>query len=173
MIRIDVRSFAELRAMVRLLKFIERDWLSLWTKESRTKLEPEWREQLEASRPDRLQRAVLVRTSRVSVSRKSILLKSGSVGKLRPTGTKASTLARGAEFGQDQNLKTRYFRKDKPIPAPAQHKVTRRTARPVGPPNKRGNVVWPALERFVPRAAALAADVFYDVLARISGFQKE
>lgn len=173
MIRVDVTSSRELLAMVRLLKFIEREWLSLWTKETRTKLEPMWRDELEASRPTRLQRAVLVRSSRVSVSRKAIQLKAGSVGKLRPTGTRAATLARGAEFGQDQNLKTRYFRKDKPVPAPAQHKVTRRTARPVGPRNKRGKVVWPALERFVPRAAALAAEVFYDVLARVSGFQKE
>ena len=173
MIRVDATSSRELLAMVRLLKFIEREWLSLWTRESRAKLEPEWNEQLAASRPNRLQRAVLVRTSRVSVSRRAIQLKAGSVGKLRPTGTKASTLARGAEFGQDQNLKTRYFRKDKPVPAPAQHTVTRRTARPVGPRRAKGKVVWPALERFVPRAAALAAETFYDVLARVSGFQKE
>ncbi|MDR7113882.1 hypothetical protein J2X03_003784 [Microbacterium trichothecenolyticum] len=169
MIRVDVTSSRELLAMVRLLKFIERDWLSLWTRESRAKLEPEWREELEASRPTRLQRAVLVRTSRVSVSRKSILLKAGSVGKLAPTGTKASKLARAAEFGQDQNLRTKYFRKDKPVPAPARHTVKRRTAVPVGPRNPRGNVVWPALERFVPRAAALAAETFYDILRRISG----
>ena len=171
MIRVDVTSSRELTAMVRLLKFVERDWLALWTKETRTKLEPMWREELEASHPNRLQRAVLVRTSRVSVSRRAITLKAGTVGKLS-SGAKPSTLARGAEFGQDQNLKTRYVRKDKPVPAPAQHVVTRRTAHPVGPRNKRGNVVWPALERFVPRAAAIAADLFYDVLARISGFER-
>ena len=80
-----------------------------------------------------------------------------------------SRLARGTEFGQDQNLKTRYIRKDKPVPAPAQHTVTRRTARPVGPKVPKGNVVWPALGRFVPKAAAKATDLFYKVLDRVPG----
>jgi len=169
MIRIDVTAFRELTTMVRGLRYIGQDWLKVWTSESRTKLEPLWKEQLEQSHPNKLQRAVLVRTSRVAVSRRAIQLKAGAVGRLKPTGTPASKLARGAEFGQDQNLKTRYIRKDKPVPAPAQHVVTRRTARPVGPRKPSGKVVWPALERFVPKAAALAADLFYDVLRRIQG----
>ena len=168
MIRIDVTSFAELRAMVRGLKFLERDWLSVWTKESRAKIEPMWQEELEASRPNQLQRAVLVRTSRVAVSRRAITLKAGTVGKLR-SGAKPASIARAAEFGQDQNLRSRYVRKDKPTPAPAQHTVTRRTARPVGPRNPRGKVVWPALGRLVPKAVALAAELFYDVLKRSPG----
>lgn len=154
--------------MVRLLRFVERDWLSLWTKESRTQIEPLWEESLEQSRPNALQRAVLVRTSRVSVSRRAIQLKAGSVGKLS-SGARAAELARAAEFGQDQSLRTRYVRKDKPTPAPAQHTVTRRTARPVGPRSARGKVVWPALERFVPKATTVAVELFYDVLRRISG----
>lgn len=154
--------------MVRLLRFVERDWLRLWTSEGRREIEPLWKQELEASRPNRLQRAVLVRTSRVSISRRAIQLKSGSVGKLS-SGARASTLARATEFGQDQNLRTRYRRKDKPVPAPAQHVVTRRTARPVGPRAANGKVVWPALGRFAPKAAAIAADIFYDVLRRISG----
>lgn len=169
MIRIDVTVFRELGDMVRLLRFVEKNWLSLWTSEGRREIEPLWKQELEASRPNRLQRAVLVRTSRVSLSRRAIQLKAGSVGRLKPTGTPSSKLARGAEFGQDQNLRTRYRRKDKPVPAPAQHVVTRRTARPVGPRASNGKVVWPALGRFAPKAAAIAADIFYDVLRRISG----
>lgn len=168
MIRVDVTASRELTAMVRALRFIEREWLSMWAKETRTQLEPMWQRELEASRPNRLQRAVLVRTSRVSVSRRAITLKAGSTGRLR-SGAKPATLARAVEFGQDQNLKSRYFRKDKPTPAPARHTVTRRTARPVGARAPRGKVVWPALGRFVPRAAALAADLFYDALRRVPG----
>lgn len=168
MIRIDVTQSRELTAMVRALRFIDREWLSLFAKEARAEIEPMWREELQASRPNKLQNAVLVRTSRVSVSRRSIVLKSGAVGKLK-SGAKPRELARAVEFGQDPNLRTRYVRKDKPTPAPAQHTVTRRTARPVGPRNPRGNVVWPALERLVPRAAAVAAEKFYDVLRRIPG----
>mgnify|MGYP007112268661 CR=1 FL=1 len=169
MFRVDANSFSELRAMVRGLKFLERDWLSAWTKEGRAELEPQWGRELEASRPNRLQRAVLVRTSRVSFSRRAITLKAGTVGKLR-SGAKPGDIARGVEFGQRQDLKSKYFRKDKPVPAPAQHTVTRRTAHPIGPRNAKGNVVWPALGRFVPKATAKAAELFYDVMRRIPGF---
>lgn len=168
MIRIDVTSSRELTAMVRALRFIEREWLSVWSRETRQRVEPMWRAELETSHPNRLQRAVLVQTSRVSVSRRAIQLKAGSVGKLS-SGARAATLARGAEFGQDQGLKSKYFRKDKATPAPGRHTVIRHTAHPVGPRQKSGKVVWPALERFVPRAAAVAADLFYDVLRRVPG----
>lgn len=154
--------------MIRLLKYVERDWLRLWTSESRRKIEPLWRQEIQASRPNRLQRAVLADTSRVSLTRRAIQLKAGSVGRLS-SGARASTLARAVEFGQNQNLRTRYIRRDKPIPAPASHTVTRRTARPVGPRKASGKVVWPALGRFVPKAATIAVETFYDVLRRISG----
>jgi len=154
--------------MFRALKFIEREWLSAWTKEGRQKIEPEWRDQLERSRPNRLQRAVLVRTSRVSLSRNSIRLSAGGTGKLS-SGARPRDLARAVEFGQDQGIKTRYYRKDPPVPAPAKHVVTRRTARPVGPKSANGKVVWPALGRFVPRAAAIATDLFYEILRRVPG----
>lgn len=170
MIRLDVGSSRELLAMIRLLKFVERDWLSLWTSEAKREIDPLWKREMEASRPNALQRATLVRTSRVALSRRAIQLKAGSVGKLS-SGARASELARAVEFGQNPNLRTRYRRKDKPVPAPASHIVTRRTARPVGPPNRRGNVVWPALERFVPKAATIAVEKFYDVLRRISGVE--
>lgn len=168
MIRIDVTSSRELLAMVRALKFIEREWLSVWSKETRARVEPMWKSELEASRPNRLQRAVLVRSSRVSVTRRAIQLKAGGVGRLS-SGASVSSLARAAEFGQNPNLRSRYVRKDKATPAPGQHTVTRRTARPVGPRAANGKVVWPALKRFVPRAAAVAAELFYDVLSRVPG----
>jgi hypothetical protein len=168
MIRVDVTAFAELRAMVRGLRYIDREWMSAWAKATRSKLEPMWREELERSRPDRLQRAVLVRTARVSASRRAVTLKAGTVGRLR-SGAKASSIARAVEFGQDQNMRSRYRRKDKPVPAPAQHIVTRRTAHPVGPKKPTGKVVWPALARFVPRATALAVELFYDALRQVPG----
>lgn len=169
MVRIDVTGDARLLAMVRALRFVEREWLSAWAKEARTELEPQWKQELEASRPNRLQRAVLVRTSRVAVSRTGVTLKAGTVGKLKQTGTKPSELARAVEFGQDQNLRTKYIRRDKPIPAPDEHLVVRRTARPVGPRAKTGKVVYPALKRFVPKAAAYATQLFYDTWKKIPG----
>lgn len=168
MIRIPVTSSRELTAMVRGLKFVEQEWLKVWTREARAEVEPLWKAELEASRPNRLQRRVLVQTSRVSVSRRAIQLKAGTVGKLS-SGDKPSRIARAVEFGQDQNLRTRYVRKDKAVPAPGQHTVTRRTAHPVGPRAANGKVVWPALGRFAPRAAAVAFDLFTDVMKRVPG----
>lgn len=168
MIRIPVTANRDLTAMVRGLKFIETEWLKVWTREARADVEPLWRDELEKSRPNRLQRAVLVRTSRVSVSRRAIQLKAGAVGRLS-SGDKPARIARAVEFGQEQGLRTTYIRRDKPVPAPAQHRVTRRTAHPVGPRAANGKVVWPALERFVPRAAAVAAEKFYDVMRRVPG----
>lgn len=168
MIRIPVTANRELTALVRGLKFIEQEWLKVWTREARTEIAPMWQQELEASRPNRLQRAVLVRTSRVAVTRRAVQLKAGTVGRLS-SGSKVGGLARAVEFGQDQNLRTRYVRRDKATPAPGQHTVTRRTAHPVGPRRPKGNVVWPALERFAPRAVAVAAEKFYDVLRRLPG----
>lgn len=168
MIRIPVTANRELLAMIQGLKFLDREWLTVWTRESRADIEPMWKAELEASRPNRLQRTVLVRTSRVAVSRRAIQLKAGATGKLS-SGDRMARIARAVEFGQDQNLRTRYARKDKATPAPGQHIVTRRTAHPVGPRSAKGKVVWPALERFVPRAAAVAAEKFYDVLKRLPG----
>lgn len=169
MIRVPVTSFRELTAMVRGLKFIEKEWLTVFTREARGEVEPMWREELNASRPNRLQRAVLVETSRVAVSRRAIQLKVGSVGKLS-SGDKPGRIARAVEFGQDQSLRSTYVRRDKPVPAPSSHVVNkRRSARPVGPRVPKGNVVWPALGRFAPRAAAVVAQKFYDVMKRIPG----
>lgn len=166
--RLDVTRSSDLQTMVRALRFIDREWLKVWTLQGREKLTPLWSQELEKSHPNRLQRHVLVKTSTVALSRRGITLKAGTKGRLA-SGASNASIARAVEFGQDQNLKTRYMRKDKPIPAPAQHVVTRRSARPVGPKAANGKVVWPALGRFVPKAAAIAVDLFYELMRRIPG----
>jgi hypothetical protein len=69
------------------------------------------------------------------------------------------------EFGQAQSFRSRYQRRSD---NGGKHTVTRRTAIPVGPRDKTGKVVYPALERFVPKAAAIAVDTFTKIIVRIT-----
>jgi len=157
MIQLDVTSRRELLALVVGLKVADREFAKAFRAEGRKTIEPEWKQALEQSNPNRLQRRVLVQTSRVSVTDRSIRLKSGATGRLS-SGESVAEVARAVEFGQAQSFRTRYSRKNPG--GSGKHTVTRRTAVPVGPRDKTGKVVYPALGRFVPRAGALAADLF-------------
>jgi hypothetical protein len=150
MLRLDVRSSRELQAMVLALRGMDKELRSRITRATRAMVEPAWREELNKSGPNALQRATLVQTARTSVSANSLTLKSGTVGKLQH-GTKAAEIARAVEFGADARLVTRYRRKGPGKGAT----VTRHTRPGLGPIRAKGKVVYPALERFVPRAAAL------------------
>src|SRR5690606_27803865 len=121
------------------------------TRETRKMVEPAWKEELQASGPNRLQQSVLVNTARVSVGANSLTLKAGTVGKLS-SGDKPSSIARAVEFGANPEPYTKYRRRST---KGRMHDVTRRTRGGVGPIRAKGKVVYPALGRFVPRAAAL------------------
>lgn len=162
MIKVDVTASRELTAVIRGLSLIEKEFAKAFRSEARQKIEPEWNKALSASRPNRLQRRVLVSTSRVTVTDKSIRLRSGATGKLS-SGASVSDIARAVEFGQAQSFRSRYQRRSE---RGKTHTVTRRTAIPVGPRSAKGKVVYPALERFVPEAAAIAADTFADVVRK-------
>lgn len=161
MISIDVTASRELRAMIVGLKLLGPDFSRAFRKVARMKIEPEWKKALEQSRPNRLQRHVLVATSRVSVTDKAIRLRAGHSGRLAKGDSNAS-IARAVEFGQSPAFRSRYQRRNET--ESGTHTVVRRTAIPVGPRAADGKVVYPALKRFVPEAAAIAADTFADVV---------
>ena len=165
MLKVDVTSSRELRAMIQGLAMIGPEFSKLFRTEARKEIEPAWKQALEASHPTRLQRHVLVATSRVSVTDRSIRLKSGATGKLS-SGSPNAEIARAVEFGQAASFRTRYKRRNEK--APGFHTVVRHTAVPVAPRVPKGKVVYPALERFVPDAAAIAADTFFNILERIT-----
>lgn len=161
MLKIDVTAHRELRAVIVGLSLIEREFGKAFRTEARKRIEPEWKKALDQSHPNRLQRHVLVATSKVSVTDRAIRLKAGASGKLSKGSTNAE-IARAVEFGQSPAFRTRYKRRNES--GSGFHTVTRRTAIPVGPRAPKGKVVYPALERFVPEAAAIAADTFADVV---------
>lgn len=165
-VQLDATSLREIRALVVGLSYADREFANGFRREARAKLMPEWKGALEQSRPNRLQRRVLVQSSNVTVTDRSIRLRSGSTGRLS-SGTTVASVARAVEFGQAQNFRTRYQRRNES--KPGEHTVVRRTAVPVGPRKKTGKVVYPALERFVPRAGAITVDLFADAVRRALG----
>lgn len=162
MLKVDVTASRELHAVIVALKLIGPNFSKLFRTEAVKELAPAWKAELEKSRPNRLQRHVLVATSRVTVSDRQIRLKAGTVGKL-PSGTPNAEVARAVEFGQSPAFRSRYRRRSE---KGREHTVVRRTAIPVGPRKPTGKVVYPALERFVERAAEVAVDVFTKALQR-------
>lgn len=162
MIKVDVMGSRELRAVIVALKLIGPNFSKAFRTEAQKAIAPEWKQSLDQSRPNRLQRHVLVASSRVSVSDRAIRLKAGSVGRL-PSGTANAEVARAVEFGQSPAFRSRYRRRSE---KGREHTVVRRTAIPVGPRKPSGKVVYPALERFVPRAAEIAVEMFAQVLRR-------
>lgn len=166
MLKVDVTTHRGLTAMIRGLAVMGPEFTKAFRMQARREIEPKWKQALVQSRPNRLQRHVLVDTSRVTVSDRSIRLKAGSVGKLYRGDTNAE-IARAVEFGQSPQFRSRYKRKNETNPG--SHTVVRRTGRPVGPRKPTGKVVYPALERFVPEAADIAADTFIEVFQRVTG----
>jgi hypothetical protein len=164
MLKVDVTASRELRAMIQGLALIGPEFSKLFRTEARKAIEPEWQRALEQSRPNRLQRHVLVSTSKVSVTDRAIRLRAGATGKLS-SGDSNAEIARATEFGQSPQFRSRYRRRND---NGGTHTVVRRTAIPVGPRKKTGKVVYPALERFVPRAAAIAVDTFVSIIERIT-----
>lgn len=163
MLKVDVTASRELRAMIVGLKLLGSEFSKAFRKLARLKIEPEWKKALNAQRPTRLERHVLVASSRVSMTDRAIRLRSGSVGKLS-SGASNASIARAVEFGQAASFRTRYQRRNESTSG--THTVVRRTAVPVAPRAPKGKVVYPALERFVPEAAAIAADTFADTVQR-------
>lgn len=163
MIKVDVTASRELRAMIVGLSLLGPEFSKAFRKLGRLRIEPEWKKALNAQRPTRLERHVLVETSRVSMTDRAIRLKAGSVGKLAK-GDRNAEIARAVEFGQSASFRTRYNRRNET--GGGSHTVVRRSAVPVAPRAAKGKVVYPALKRFVPEAAAIAADEFADVVRK-------
>lgn len=123
-------------------------------------IEPAWREELRGNVTTRLESRVLLETNRVAVSNQNVRLSSATVGRAlsKRTGgagaAKPATLARLVEgYGPPRDMYSTYKRKSK---RGGTHTVRRRVMTGFGPRNLKGNVVYPALARIVPRVAALA-----------------
>lgn len=115
--------------------------------QTRRVVEPAFFEEMRSRGETRLQQRVLVSTARVAVSDSNITLKSGTVGRVG-RGLPASSLASATEFGAQPDRKVEQrSRKGRAY--------TRRLGRAFLLPKRAGNVFFPSVKAFIPRAAAL------------------
>lgn len=147
----DVFDDAELQLTLLALKSLPKE-LTKQTRRFTQKLaKDEWQTGLEKRAATPLQRKVLVRSATVSVTNTNIRLKSATKGRMS-NGTPTSELAKGAEFGADINVYSRYSRRSK---RGGTHKVTRRVMRGFGHFRDGGRVVYPTTADLIPRLASM------------------
>ena len=143
-IQVSARDSRELRAAILAIASVGRTLQAQLRSHTKRVAEPEWAKGLEQRASSRLDRKVLVKTSRVQVRDTNVVLRSGAVGKLKD-------ITRPVEFGGDRNqVKTyRGRRGAKRFP------VKRQTAHQLGWRRKGGRVVWPTAEDLIPRMVSL------------------
>lgn len=145
MIQVSARDSRELRAAVLAIASVGRKLQAQLRAQTRRVVAPEWQKGLEKRASSRLDRKVLVKTSRVQVRDTNVVLRSGAVGKLKD-------ITRPVEFGGDRNQVETYQTRS---PKGTRYKVTRHNARQLGWRRKGGRVVWPTAEDLIPRMVSL------------------
>lgn len=144
-IQVSARDSRELRAAVLAIASIGRTLQAQLRRQTKRVVEPEWQKGLERRASSKLDRKVLVKTSRVQVRDTNVVLRSGAVGKLKD-------LTRPVEFGGDRQQTETYTTRS---PKGTRYRATRHTARQLGWRRKGGRVVWPTAEDLIPRMVAL------------------
>lgn len=151
--RISVFASKELQATILALKGMDRELAKQIRAAIKTVTQPEWQEAVRGNVTTALQTRVLSDTARVTVSDQNITLKSAAIGKSLSGGLKPSELAHSAEFGADRSFTKTYeatSRKGKHYTVRERH-----TRRQFKPRNLKGDVVYPAAARIIPRIASL------------------
>jgi len=144
-IQVSARDSRELQAALLAIASVGREIQAQLRRHTKRVAEPEWRKGLEKRASSRLDRKVLVSTSRVQVRDTNVVLRSGAVGKLKH-------ITRPVEFGGDRNQVETYQTRS---PKGTRYKVTRHNARQLGWRRRGGRVVWPTAEDLIPRMVAL------------------
>lgn len=146
-IQVSARDSRELQAVLLAIASAGREIQSQLRRHTKRVAEPEWNKGLTRRASSRLDRKVLVKTSRVQVRDTNVVLRSGAVGQLKD-------ITRPVEFGGDRNQTKTYTTRS---PKGTRYKATRHTARQLGWRRKGGRVVWPTAEDLIPRMVALWA----------------
>lgn len=136
-----------LRDLLLRLRGVEADARKQALSATRREVGPIWQDELSPRASTKIQRAVLVNTARVGVSARNIQLKSGTAGRLS-TGTPASDLAIGAEFGMSPGALYTTI-------SPKGTVYSRRAGNTFGGRTKGGKVVFPAIDAAIPRITSL------------------
>lgn len=165
MIRLDVRNSRELQATLLAIRRAPSEIQKQVRQQTKAKLLPEWQKGLRERADTRLQHRVLADTAKATVSNQNVRLSSAGSAKKLSGGLQPSKNGRGVEFGASPEKYRTYDRRSK---NGGTHKVTRRTGRPMGPTNRKGNVIFPTVSELIPRFASLWVQTtirtFYDAI---------
>ena len=166
MIRIDARNSKALRDIIVALNGAERSIQKNVRQFTKSLLVPEWKEALAAQGTNALESQVLVSTATAAVSNQNIRLSSATKGKPLRGGLAPKVEYAAVEFGtKKRGKKIKYLGRKRKASGTTYYEINRRTAEQLKPYKKTGYVFYPAVKKFVPRAAALWAQTTVKVLA--------
>ena len=145
---ISVWESTELQGVLLAMRGMDKELSAQIRKATRTVTEAEWRGDLAKHASTDLERTVLVRSARVSVSNQNVTLKSGTLASKLSGGAKTFELTPSVEWGSATGRTiTSKSKKGKTY--------TRRQGSTFKPRKRQGYVAYPAAADAIPRLAAL------------------
>lgn len=145
--RISLLLSSPLATLVQAVRGLDKELTAQIRKQTRTVVEPVWKEAVRGRVTDRMQTRVLADTARVAVSDSNVMLRSGGIGKMS-NGTPIASIALPVEFGADRTATRQVLSK-------TGKSYTRHTKAQFRPPRRNGYVVFPAAREVIPRLASL------------------
>ncbi|MGN7976529.1 hypothetical protein ACTJJ4_03065 [Microbacterium sp. 22195] len=149
--RIDVFKSPEMMATILAIRSLDKTLQKQIRVHSKELATPEFKKELSERANTRLEHAVIVNTATVSVSNQNMRLQSAAKGRALSGGLNPKTDYAAVEFGRERKPITYDRRNPK---KGGTHKVTR-TPTQIKRPNRNGYVFYPAVRKFIPRAASL------------------
>ncbi|MFP7760910.1 hypothetical protein [Marisediminicola sp. LYQ85] len=146
---ISAYTSKELQALLVGMKGMERPLKAQLRKATTKTVKPVWIAAVQGNARTKLEKRALGSTATVTVRDSNVTLKAGGKGKLL---SKAPTLSKAAEFGADREFRKSFSTRS---PKGTSYTVNRRTQRQLPTFNRKGNVVYPAAAKVIPRIAAL------------------
>lgn len=165
---INVAGSKPLQAAITALRLLDRAVQTNINRFLRTELQPEWKSAVQAQTRTDVDRYVLSDTAQMTVSGVTASLQSANRQGHKFSGGFPTTQKRPygyatVEFGTDREKVKTYTMRSR---RGRMVEVTRHTARQMPPRVRKGRVVYPAAEKFIPRVASLMVQTiirtFYD-----------
>lgn len=147
----SARTVPLLRGVVLALKAVDKPVRSEISKETRTTMNPVWRDAVARHASTRMDAAVFGKGARIAAGNPARAVAASSRRALSG-GFTPDRDGRALEFGADQGKETTYTRKGK---GGKSHSVTRHTRRGLPARNRKGRVVYPAFAEVGPRMVSM------------------
>lgn len=148
---VNVSGVREARLAATALRSVDRDLRREVNKQTRTVVNPVWRESVDDHGSSRMDERVLRAGARVATGTRPALIGASSRRQLRG-GLVPVDDWRAWEFGADRERFTSYRTRS---PNGKRYTARRRTRRQLPPTTKGGRVLYPAVSDALPRVAAL------------------